>query len=56
MEKEYFFSGYCRCIDHSRMVALITVDGKVDEIDCNYDTCPHRNECQIAKSIDEVLK
>ena len=55
MEREDFFSGYCRCIDCSRMVALVTVDGKLDEVDCNYENCPHKNECQIAKKIDEFL-
>ena len=55
MEREDFFSGYCRCIDNSRMVALVTVDGQIDEVDCNYESCPHRNECQIAKKIDEFL-
>ena len=55
MEREDFFSGYCRCIDASRMVALVTTDGRIDEIDCNYENCPHKNECQIAKKIDEFL-
>ena len=56
MEREDFFSGYCRCIDASRMVALFTVDGVIDEVDCNYENCPHKNECQIAKKIDEFLE
>ena len=56
MDREDFFSGYCRCIDCSRMVALVTVDGQIDEVDCNYENFPHRNECQIAKKIDEFLK
>ena len=55
MEREDFFSGYCRCIDNSRMVALVTIDGVIDEVDCNYENCPHKNECQIAKKIDECL-
>ena len=55
MEREDFFSGYCRCIDASRMVALVTVDGRIDEVDCNYSNCPYKNECQIAKKIDECL-
>ena len=55
MEREDFFSGYCRCIDCSRMVALVTVDGEIDEVDCNYENCPHKNECQIAKKIDGFL-
>ena len=52
---EMILSGYCRCIDNSRMVALVTVNGEIDEVDCNYENCPHRNECQIAKKIDEFL-
>ena len=56
MEREDFFSGYCRCIDCSRMVALVTVDGQIDEVDCNYENGPHTNDCQIAKKIDEFLK
>ena len=55
MEREDFFSGYCRCIDNSRMVALVTVDGQIDEVDCNYENCPHKIECQIAQKIDEFL-
>ena len=56
MEREDFFSGYCRCIDASRMVALVTIDGRIDEVDCNYENCPYKNECQIAKKIDEFLE
>ena len=37
-------------------LALVTIDGQIDEVDCNYENCPHKNECQIAKKIDEVLK
>ena len=55
MEREDFFSGYCRQLDASRMVAVVTVDGEIDEVDCNYGSCPYQNECQIAKKIDECL-
>ena len=33
MEQEIFLSGYCRCLDGSRMVELITEDGKLLEIE-----------------------
>ena len=56
MEQEAFFSGYCRQLDASRMVAVFVVDGKLDEVDCQYSNCPHAPNCQIAKKIDELLE
>ena len=56
MEREDFFSGYCRCIDNSRMVALVTVDGKIDEVDCHFGTCPYEGECTIAQKIREITE
>ena len=35
MEKEIFLSGYCRCLDNSRMVCAVLEAGEVTEIDCN---------------------
>ena len=32
MEKETFLSGYCRGIDQSRMVAVVTEDGELVEV------------------------
>ena len=55
MEKESFISGYCRCLDNSRMVELITDDGKLIEVDCSYESCPHTPSCTIAQSIQEQL-
>ena len=55
MEQEAFFSGYCRQLDAGRMVAVFVVDGKLDEVDCQYATCPHAPNCLIAKRIDELL-
>ena len=55
MEQEAFFSGYCRQLDNARMVAVFVVDGALDEVDCQYTTCPHTPNCQIAKQIDELL-
>ena len=55
MEKEIFISGYCRAIDQSRMVALVTEDGELVEVDCCFGSCVHEPNCQIAKQIREQL-
>ena len=54
MEKEVFLSGYCRTTDASRMVEVIVEAGKIVEIDCCYENCPHTPNCLIAKSIKEL--
>ena len=54
MEKEYFFTGYCRTIDESRMVAVVTEDGQVTEVDCCFETCIHAPNCIIAKEIEQA--
>ena len=56
MEKETFISGYCRAIDQSRMVAVVTVDGEIDEVDCCYGSCPYEGECTIARKIREITE
>ena len=56
MEQEVFFSGYCRRLDASRMVAVFTVDGELEEADCQYGSCPHQSDCQIAAKIEELLQ
>ena len=56
MEREEFFSGYCRRLDASRMVAVVTVDGEVEEVDCCYGSCPHEGQCLIAQQIAELTK
>lgn len=55
MEKEAFFSGYCRSIDDSRMVSVFVEDGVLTEVDCCYETCVHTPNCIIAKNIKELL-
>ena len=47
---ETFLTGYCRCLDKSRIVLM--EDG---EVDCAYETCPHKQSCEIAKQIAERL-
>ena len=54
MEREEFISGYCRQLDASRMVEVLVVDGKTDEVDCCYGNCIYQPNCQIAKQIDEI--
>ena len=56
MEKEMFFSGYCRGQDQSRTVTVVTVDGCVDEMDCAFDKCIHRLGCPLAEKIGDYLK
>ena len=56
MEKEIFLSGYCRCLDNSRMVELICEDGKLLEVDCSFESCPHTPNCTIATAIRGELK
>ena len=56
MEKETFISGYCRAIDQSRMVAVVTEDGTLLEADCCFGSCVHESNCLIAKQIRELLE
>ena len=56
MEKEHFFSGYCRTLDKSRMVAVVTEDGKITEVDCCFENCIHAPNCTIAEEIRQQLK
>ena len=54
MEEERFLSGYCKQLDCSRMVAVVTVDGEIDEVDCCYGSCVYQPGCPIAKQIEEL--
>ena len=56
MEKEAFFSGYCRTIDDSRMVSICVQDGVLTEVDCCYENCVHTPNCIIAKNIKALLE
>lgn len=55
MEEERFFSGYCRQLDCSRMVAVVLEDGVLTEADCCYGSCVYQSGCPIAREIDEIL-
>ena len=54
MEKESFFSGYCRQLDGPRTVEVISEDGTVTEVDCCYGSCIYEAGCPIAKEIAEI--
>ena len=54
MEKENFISGYCRALDAARTVCVLTVDGRLEEADCAYGSCPHQQACTIARQIDDL--
>ena len=56
MEKELFISGYCRVLDSSRTVCIVTEDSKLTDVDCNYEVCPYAKECTIGKSITECVQ
>ena len=56
MEREAFYSGYCRCIDGSRMVAVEADGNTLTEVDCNYEVCPHAQDCTIAQKITAFLE
>ena len=48
---EKFITGYCRCIDKSRIV--LVEDG---EADCEYENCPYKENCPIGKEITATLQ
>ncbi len=48
---EEFITGYCRCLDQSRMVFV-----EEGEADCAYASCPHKPNCEIAKRIQALLE
>lgn len=55
MEEEFFCTGYCRAIDGSRMVTLVTLDGRLSEVDCAYPACPNAPGCPIAREMEAHL-
>ena len=53
--EEHYLTGYCRCLDSSRMVEVVLTDGKLDECDCSYGNCQFQPQCTIAKGIEELV-
>lgn len=56
MEKEAFFTGYCRQLDQSRMVTAVSENGELTEVDCCYGSCVYEPNCIVAQKIKEFLK
>lgn len=56
MEKEAYFSGYCRTMDSSRMVCALRDGEALLDVDCSYTVCPYTAECTVARRITEFLK
>lgn len=54
--EEKIFTGYCRCLDQSRMVTVETEAGQEPEVDCTYFHCIHREQCAIAQQIGDFLQ
>lgn len=55
MERELFLSGYCRCMDASRMVAITLEDGNITDVDCNFGSCPYEKDCALAENIRAAI-
>lgn len=55
MEREAFFSGYCRVIDGSRTVAVEAEGRELTHADCDYAACPYAANCPIGKNITAFL-
>lgn len=56
MEKEGFFSGYCRQTDGSRMVTAVAEDGKLIEVDCCYPDCSYAPSCPVAEKLRQFVE
>ena len=53
MEDERILTGYCRCIDQSRIVT-VELEGCKWYADCSYGNCPYEASCGIARQIRET--
>ena len=56
MEREGFFSGYCRQLDGARTVAVEAEGKQLTEADCLYENCPYAPGCPVAQKIQEFLE
>lgn len=56
MEREGFFTGYCRQADESRMVSAEAEGATLLDVTCGYANCPYTDRCTIAQKIREFLE
>lgn len=54
--EERYLTGYCRCLDASRIVEVVTEDGNLEECDCSYGSCKFQSQCTIAQGIEELTE
>jgi len=54
--EEKIFSGYCRCLDQTRMVTVEQEPGEPPCVDCSYGSCAFQSSCQLAQKITEYLE
>lgn len=55
MEREAFFSGYCRQIDGNRTVCVEAEDQTLTQTDCLMENCPYSTQCPVHEKIDSFL-
>lgn len=51
MEREVFYSGYCRILDSSRRVCAVEEEGRLTDVDCSYFDCPYAPQCTVAAQL-----
>ena len=56
MERETFFSGYCRQSDGARTVCVVAEDKELADVDCLYQNCPYANDCPIGQNIRDFVE
>ena len=56
MEREVFLSGYCRCLDQSRMVEAVVEGSELLEVDCSFGSCIYEGNCPIAEKLRELTQ
>lgn len=56
MEREAFFTGYCRQLDGARTVAVEAQGNELTQVDCQYENCPWAPTCAVAQRIDAFLQ
>jgi len=56
MEREVFLSGYCRCMDQSRMVEAVIDDSALLEVDCGFGGCIYQGNCPVAEKLRELTQ
>ena len=55
MEREAFFTGYCRQSDGARTVCVVAEGKELTEVDCLFETCAYAKDCPIGKNIQSFL-